>query len=123
MNFSDILTIVGMIGGLLVVISGGALWVMQLVNRVAVRATNTERDIDELKGRVVKLEVHEDKLEEKIEKGFIRSVHLPEFKSALKDIMLHIETNRTKGDASAFELLLESNKEILSQLKNKKLND
>ncbi len=125
MNLSDILTIVGMIGGLLTVIAGGALWVMQLVNRMSVRSRDIERDIDDIKTRVVKLELHEDKLEERIEKGFLRCVHLQEFKTALKDIMLHIEANRTKGDASAFEeltqsnkVLLDTNKEIISYLKN-----
>lgn len=117
-NLNDLSVMLGVIS----ILIGGAIWVMSLINKTSVRATNIERDVDDLEKRVVKIEekteyVYQEKL---ITDVFVKATNSKEFKDSLrqtiKDTILHLDRNRSITELQFFEEILNE----IKSLKNEK---
>lgn len=111
--------------GILATIIGGALWVMGLVNKISVRATNIERDAEDLEKRLTKVE---GKTDYKYQEGLVTEIIVKvlnskevrdTLKSQMKEVILHIDKNLSAERASAFDLLLEEIRELKNSIDNK----
>ena len=123
------------------ILVSGAVWVIVLVNRVSVRTIGVERDIIDLKEStksvpdfrdlqrdVVDLKEATKKLEEKTsfesleritKKVMLQVVHSKDFKDSIRDVILHIEKNRTAEEAGAFSEILHQLQELKNETKSK----
>lgn len=99
-----ILTSLSIIG----ILVSGAVWVMVQVSRVTSKVISAERDIIELKKDVEKLEqkTSYEHLEEVTKRVMLQVVHSEDFKKSIRDVLLHIERNKSIAEASAFTEIL-----------------
>ena len=97
--------------GLLV---SGAVWVMILVSRVSIRVRDQERDIQDLKAATTKLEEKTsfEHMEEVTTKVMLQVVHSNDFKSVIRDVVLHSNKNRESAEAGVFNEILHQLQEL-----------
>lgn len=119
------LTTVSLVIGILATLLAGALWVMSLISRVSIRATNIERDIKTLDERTTKVE---NKTDYKYQETIVTEIIVKVFnskevrdtlKNQIKEVILHVDKNFTAERAGVFNLLLEELKEIKNKIDEK----
>lgn len=109
--------------GVLSILIGGAIWVMSLVNKTSVRATNIERDLKDVEKRVGKIEekTEYENQEKVIINVFIKATSSKEFKDSLKEIIketiLHLDRNRSIAEGHALEEIMKQFAEIKNRIK------
>ena len=123
---------------ILALLISGALYVMVVVSRVSVRVNNAERDIRFLTSKVAVLdgagmrmkqiesdveilENHTKELKEKTsfehlekvtKKVMLQVIHSKDFKDAIRDVLIHIDKNRTSAETGVFSAILDEIKEL-----------
>ena len=90
------------------ILVSGAVWVMVLVSRVSIRVRDIERTGEDREKRIVKLEekTSYEHLEQLITKVSFQVFHSAEFKTTLKNILLHIEKNRAAAEIGVLNEIL-----------------
>lgn len=116
------LNTVALIIAIISTLIGGALWVMGLVNKISIRATNIERDVVDIDKRILKVE---EKTEYRYQEAIVTEIIVKVFnskevkdvlKSQIRDVILHIDKNFSAERAAAFDIILEEIKQIKEKI-------
>ena len=80
-----------------------------------------QRDVVDLKEATKKLEEKTsfESLERITKKVMLQVVHSKDFKDSIRDVILHIEKNRTAEEAGAFSEILHQLQELKNETKSK----
>lgn len=124
MDLNSILTVIGIVSPFIL----AAVWMATLITKTSNRALLLEVAVRNHDERVIKLEAitSHTAIEQTVEKICHRVFESKEFKGfmgdSIKDIMLHIENNRSHAQAGAFEEILIEIKRLHAEVIGSQLN-